>query len=115
MEHSKVYQSLHYLTMLREATPSGRKTMLQNVTRLQLSSIREVAKRLTNGTINPLRRDAQLFERRRLMLRTLASHSVNFQRRKTLVNRHSSVLPSMLKSVYLIQTILDEIQTATEA
>lgn len=115
MEHSKVYQSIHYLTALREATPTDRKTMLRNVTRLQLSSIREVAKRLTNGTINPLRRDARLFERKRLMLRTLASHSVSFQRRKALVNRYHSVLPSMLKSVYLIQTILDEIQTATEA
>lgn len=66
MDHSKVYQSIHYLTALREATLTDRKTMLQNVTRLQLSSIREVAKRLTNGTINPLRREALLFERRKL-------------------------------------------------
>lgn len=112
MDHSKVYQSIHYLTALREASPTDRKTMLQNVTRLQLSSIREVAKRLTNGTINPLRRDALLFERRRLILRTLASSRVSFQRSKTLVNRHSSILPSMLRTVYLIQTILDEVREA---
>ena len=58
------------------------KTMLQNVTRLQMSSIREVVKRLINGTINPLRRDALLFERRRLLLRTLASHTVSLGERK---------------------------------
>ena len=115
MEHSKVFRSIHYLTALGDATPTDRKTMLQNATRLQMSAIREVAKRIINGTINPLRRDARLFDRKILMLRTLASHTVSFQRRKALVNRHSSYLPSMLRSVYLIQSILDEIQTATEA
>lgn len=110
MEHSKVYQCVHFLTTLRDATPSDRKTILQNLTALQLSSIIEVAKRLNNGTINPLRRDAQLFESRRLMLRTLTSRRVSVKRKKALMNSHSSIIPLMLKSVYLIQTVLDEIR-----
>lgn len=114
MEHSKVFRSIRYLATLRDALPVDRRTLLRNITRLQMSSIREVAKRLTNGTINPLRRDARLFERRRLALRTLGSNRVSFQRKKALVNRHSSFIPSMLRSVYLIQTIVDEIRTTAE-
>ena len=114
MEHSKVYRCINYLSTLRGASPTDRKTMFQNVTRLQMASITEVAKRLANGTINPLRRDAQLFERRRLILRTLASNTVSFGRKKALVKRNSALLPSMLRSSYLIQTILDEVQTTSE-
>ena len=95
--------------------PADRKTLLQNITRDQLLAIGEVAKRITNGHINPLRRDVQLFERRRLMLRTLASQRVSEERKKRLVRRYQSLVPSMLKSVYLIQTIVDEVITTIEA
>lgn len=114
MEHSQVYQSIHYLAAVRTASPADRKTLLQNITRDQLLAIGEVAKRLINGYINPLRRDAQLFERRRLMLRTLASPRVSVERKKRLVNRHHSMVPSILKVVYLIQTIVDEVIKARE-
>lgn len=115
MEHSAVYQSLPYLQAVRNSTPHDRKTLLQNISRQQMRAISEVAKRLNNGTINPFRRDADLFERRRLMLRTLASARVGFERKKILVNRHHSTLPLMFRSIYLIQTIADEIQTTVEA
>ena len=82
MEHSQVYQSIHYLAAVRKAAPTDRKTLLQNITRDQLLAIGEVAKRLINGHINPLRRDAQLFERRRLMLRTLTSLESVLKERK---------------------------------
>ena len=114
MEHLKVYQSIDYLEAVRDATPAVRQTMLQSITRQQLSSFRKIAQRLINGPINPLRRDSQLFERRRLMLRTLASPRISFERKKTLINRHHSVVPSMLKSVYLKVTIVDEVTTARE-
>ena len=95
--------------------PADRKTMLQNITQDQLLAIGEVAKRINNGHINPLRRDAQLFERRRLMLRTLASTRVSIDRKKQLVQRYHFLVPSVLKSVYLIQTIVDEVITTIEA
>ena len=47
--------------------------------------MREVAKRLTNGHINPLRRDARMFQSRRLMLRTLASPRVSVEAVDSLV------------------------------
>ena len=114
MEHSHVYQSIHYLAAVRNATPTDRKTLVQNITRDQLLAIEEVAKRLINGHINPPRRDAQLFERRRLMLRTLASPRASVERKKRLVNRRHSVVPSMLKVVYLIQIIVDEVIKSRE-
>ena len=110
MEHSQVYQSIHYLMEVRNAKPTDRKRLLQNTTTGQVLAMREVAKRLTNGHINPLRRDARLFQSRRLMLRTLASPRVSVERKKRLIRLYHSVIPSMLKSVYLIQTI-----TASEA
>ena len=115
MEHSQVYRSIHYLIEVRNATPTDRKRLLQNITTDQVLAMREVAKRLTNGRINPLRRDARLFQSRRLMLRTLASPRVSVERKKLLIRRYHSVIPSMLKKVYLIQTIVDEVITATEA
>ena len=115
MEHSQVYRSIHYLMEVRNATPTDRKRLLQNITTDQVLAMREVAKRLTNGHIKPLRRDARLFQSRRLMLRTLASPRVSVERKKRLIRRYHSVIPSMLKSVYLIQTIVDEVITATEA
>ena len=115
MEHSQVYRSIHYLMEVRNATPTDRKRLLQNTTTDQVLAMREAAKRLTNGHINPLRRDAGLFQSRRLMLRTLASPRVSVERKKRLIRRYHSVIPSMLKSVYLIQTIVDEVITATEA
>ena len=56
MEHSKVYRSIHYLMEVRNATPTDRKRLLQNITTDQVLAMREVAKPLTNGHINPLRR-----------------------------------------------------------
>ena len=115
MEHSQVYWSIHYLIEVNNATPTDRKRLLQNITTDQVLAMREVAKRLTNGHINPLRRDTRLFQSRRLMLRTLASPRVSVERKKRLIRRYHSVIPSMLKSVYLIQTIVDEVITVTEA
>ena len=115
MDHSQVYRYIQYLIEVNNATPTDRKRLLQNITTDQVLAMREVAKRLTNGHINPLRRGARLFQSRRLMLRTLASPRVSVERKKWLILRYNSVIPSMLRSVYLIQTIVDEVITATEA
>ena len=110
MEQTQIYRAIHYLISVRNATAADHKTLLQNITRDQLLAIGEVAKRLTNGHINPLRRGMQLFSRRRLMLRSLASPRVSVERKKRLVDRYHSVVPSMLKIIYLIQTIVNEVK-----
>ena len=80
----------------------------------QMKALAEVAKRVINGTISPMRRDLQTFEQKRLLLRSLASSRVSFDRKKALLRRHHSLVPILLRTVYLIQTILDEVRTARE-
>ena len=108
MKPSRVYPLIHYLVTLRETTPEGRKTMLYNITRRQLRAIACVATRLCNGHINPLRRDASLLLRSKAMLRSLSCPRIGFERKKRLLKRHVSKIPVILKTVYLIKTIVDE-------
>ena len=108
MKSSRVYPLIHYLGTLRETTPEGRKTMLYNISRRQLRAIACVSTRLCNGRINPLRRDAPLLERSKAMLRNLSCPRIGFERKKRLLKRHVSKIPVILKTVYLIKTIVDE-------
>ena len=108
MKPSRVYPLIHYLVTLRETTPEGRKTMLNNITRRQLRAIACVATRLCNGCINPLTRDASLLERSKAMLRSLSCPRIGFEWKKRLLKRHVSKIPVILKTVYLIKTIVDE-------
>ena len=86
----------------------GLKTMLYNITRRQLRAIACVATRLCNGRVNPLRRDASLLERSKAMLRSLSCPRIGFEWKKRLLKRHVSKIPVILKTVYLIKTIEDE-------
>ena len=114
MEHSRVYLHIRFLVNLREAPVSERKVMLGNITTHQLRSIIEIATRILNGVVSPLRRDAQTFRHRRMFLRTLTSRTVSFTRKKALLKRRFSLVPIMLRTIYLIPVIVDEIQTARE-
>ena len=114
MEHSTVYLQIAYLLHLQETETTVRKNLLQNLTNRQLKAIIEVAKRILNGVINPMRRDVQVFERRRLLLRTLCSNNVSSSRKKTLLRRFHSFIPILLRPVYLIPTILDQLKTRRE-
>ena len=97
---------IEYLVTLRAATPEDRKTILRNITRHQRLTIEHVAMGLINGSINPLRRDVKLLERKKGKATSVIC-SQN-QKKKQLVNRHHSVIPTLLKRVYLIQTIVKE-------
>ena len=114
MEHSTVYLQITYLLHLQESGTTVRKYLLQNLTNRQLKAIIEVAKRILNGVINPMRRDVQVFERRRLLLHTLCSNDVSYGHKKTLLRRFHSFIPILLRTVYLIPTILDELRTKRE-
>ena len=114
MKPSRVYPLIHYLVTLGETTPEGCKTMLYNITRRQLRGIACVATRLCNGRIYPLRRDASLLERSKAMLRNLLCPRIGFERKKRLLKRHVSKKPVILKTVYLIKTIVDEMVRMNE-
>ena len=114
MKPSRVYPLIHYLVTLRETTPEGRKTMLYNITRRQLRAIACVATRLCNGRISPLRRDAPLLEKSKAMLRSLSCPRIDFERKKRLLKRHVSKIPVILKTVYLIKTIVDKMVRMNE-
>lgn len=115
MNQSHVYLRLNFLLQLKDASVPTRKNIISNMTSSQMKAIAQVAIRLINGTINPARRDVQLLERRRLLLRLLASDSVSVRRKKSLLKRHHSVVPVLLRPSYLFDTILDEIRTNREA
>ena len=115
MIHSKVYQKLNFLLHLKDASVPERQNMLSNLTQGQVEAIREVAMRVVNGVINPMRRDVEAFQRKRLVLRSLASSRVSHRRKKTTIQRHHTMIPALLRTRYLIRTIIDEIRTAREA
>ena len=85
MEHSMVYLHIAYLLHLQETETSVRKNLQQNLTNRKLKAITEVAKHIMNGIIYPMRRDVQIFERRRLLLCTLCSNNVSYGPKKTLL------------------------------
>ena len=109
MERSQVYPLINYLVILRETTLTGRKTMLCNITRRQLRAISVVATSLLSGRINPLKRDSTFLKRSKGILETLSSRRISFERKKRLLNRHHSLIPVMLKMIYLIKTIVGDI------
>ena len=101
-----MYPLINCLVTLRETTLAGRKTMLCNITRRQLRAISLVASGLLSGHINYLRRDSTFLKRSKGMLETLSSHRISFEWKKCLLNRHHSLIPVMLKTIYLIKTIV---------
>ena len=96
MEHSMVYLHIAYLLHLQETETSERKNLQQNLTNRKLKAITEVAKHILNGIIYPMRRDVQIFERRRLLLCTLCSNNVSYGRKNTLLRRFHSFIPILL-------------------
>ena len=109
MELSQVYPEINYLVTLRETTCTGRKTMLCNFTRRQLREISVVATSLLSGRINLLRKDSTFLKRSKGILETCSSHRISFERKKRLLNRHHLLIPVMLKTIYLIKTIVGNI------
>ena len=114
MEHSRVYLRLHFLLYLKDTSVEERQTALMNITPGQLKAIGEVVSRVLQGVMSLMRRDVQLFQRKRTVLRTVVSPNVTFARKKALLRRHHSLIPRLLRAPYLIQTILHEIRETRE-
>jgi len=66
MEQSLVYRHLNFLTSL--CVVGQRRQLLMNITLSQTKALCEIAKRVADGTINILRREAETFARKRLVL-----------------------------------------------
>ena len=92
-----------------KTTLTGRKTMLCNITRRQLRAISVVATSLLSGRINPLKRDSTFLKRSKGILETLSSRRISFERKKRILYRHHSLISVMLKTIYLIKTIVGDI------
>ena len=86
--------------------------MITNMTLGQISAISEVAKCLTNGNTSPVRRDVQKLERKRQVLRSLASNEAPLVVKKALLRRHHTIIPVILRIAHLVDTILNEIPIA---
>ena len=112
MDRSGVYVHFNFLTALRQA--NRRSQLLRNMTSSQTKALCAIARRIADGTINPLRRDVQSFARKRLVLRSLASDRVSTARKKTILRRHESLVATMVREIYLIRAIMDELGTAEQ-
>ena len=106
-----VIPHLSYLTSLRNDA-SHRRQLLTSITPGQIAAISEVAKRLIDGTIGPIRGDIRVFSRNRLALRALASNRVSDARKKNVLLRHLSLIPVLLREIYLMLTIVEEMHRA---
>lgn len=114
MAHSRVYSQIHFLLALREASVSNRQTMLMNLTQQQLNAIVAMIDGIVQGVVSPLRRDAVLFQRRRRLFRTLASTTVSSRRKKTLLRSYHTLIPRLLRVIYMIQVVLNEQRAGEE-
>ena len=75
MDLSSVFNRIHYLVALKNASRDDRITMIQTITPGQLACIGEISRR----TFPLLTRDLNYFDDRSLVLRTLFSVRVSFR------------------------------------
>jgi len=112
MDRSSVYRQFNFLIALRDI--QNRAQLLRNATSAQTKALCQIVKRIVDGTINPLRRDVGTFTRKRLVLRTLTSSRVSVSRKKALLQRHGSLVATIVREVYLIRVIMDEVRAQEE-
>lgn len=110
---ANINNHIHFLLNLGEASVTTRQAILTNLTQTQLNVIVSMIDRIIDGTVSPLRRDVPLFERKRRLFRTLTSTHVSFSRKKILLRRYHTLIPRLLRVLYLIQVVLHE-QRAVE-
>ena len=106
MELSRVYVNLNYVMSLSDTR--GRRQLLRTITSAQTKAIGEVSKRIVNGTINPLRHDVRICNRKRMVLRMLVSERISVTRKHKALIRNHTLLPTLLRSAYLLPTSMDE-------
>lgn len=105
MEMSETFLRIHFLNALRNARPSNRYQMVQNITPGQMGAIAEVSYHVISGLIPILIVDRDYFRRKRLMLRQLSATRVSFMVKRRVLLHNIAVLPRLLRIVYLHRII----------
>ena len=101
MELSSVFNRIHFLLELKNASGDDRIIMLEYITPGQMACIGEIARRIYHHTFPLLIRDLAYFEDRSLVLSILLSLKVSFFRKvATLVSYHI-ILSRLLRTYYL--------------
>ena len=115
MELSSVFNRIHFLLELKNASGDDRIIMLEYITPGQMACIGEIARRIYHHTFPLLIRDLASFEDRSLVLRILFSLRVSFRGKVATLVRYHRILSRLLRTYYLQATIQDQIQSQRES
>ena len=115
MELSSVFNRIHFLLELKNASGDYRIIMLEYITPGQMACIGEIACRIYHHTFPLLIRDLAYFEDRSLVLRVLFSLRVSFRGKVATLVCYHRILSRLLRTYYLQATIQDQIQSQQES
>ena len=115
MELSSIFNRIHFLLELKNASGDDRIIMLEYITPGQMACIGEIAHRIYHHTFPLLIRDLAYFEDRSLVLRVLFSLTVSFRGKVATLVRYHRILSRLLRTYYLQATIQDQIQFQRES
>ena len=99
MELSSVFNRIHFLLELKNASGDGRIIMLEYITQGQMACIGEIARRIYHHTFPLLIRDLAYFEDRSLVLRILFSLRVSFCGKVATLVRYHRILPRLYERI----------------
>ena len=97
MERPQTFLRVYYLNALRDASPTDRKHVIENITPGQMNANVGVIYHLVNGLIPVLIVDRRYFRRTRLNLRQLAASRPPFNVKKGVLLHNRSLIPRLLR------------------
>ena len=115
MELSSVFNRIHYLLELKNASGDDRIIILEYITPGQMPCIGEIVRRIYHHTFPLLIRDLAYFEDRSLVLGVLFSLRVFFHGKVATLVRYHRILSRLLQTYHLQATIKDQIQSQRES
>ena len=115
MELSSVFNRIHFLLELKNASGDDRIIMLEYITPGQMACIGEIARRIYYHTFPLLIQDLAYFEDRSLVLSILFLLRVSFRGKVATLVRYHRILSRLLRTYYLQATIQDQIQSQRES
>ena len=111
MELSSVFNQIHFLLELKNASGNDRIIMLEYITSGQMVCIEEIARIIYHHTFPLLIRDLAYFEDRSLVLCISFSLRVSFPGKVATLVRYHRILSRLLLTYNLQATIQDQIQS----
>ena len=115
MEILSVFNRIHFLLELKNASGDGRIIMLEYITLGQMACVREIVCRIYLNTFPLLIREVTYFKDRDLVLQILFSERVSFRRKVRTLLHHHRMLPRLLRTYYLHTTTQDQIRSKRES